>query len=64
MSDFNVGDIVKTNKYYNTQPFGGKPIKKGVILEIQHNEAFDVAVVRNERGRMHEIPARLLIKVK
>lgn len=64
MNNFNTGDLVKTNNYYNTQPFSGNPIKKGVILEMQHNDAFDVAIVRNERGHVHEIPTKFLIKVK
>lgn len=63
MSELNPGDLVKTNEYYNTQPFRGNPIKRGVIMEIQHNEMFDVAVVKNERKHIHEIPVKFLIKI-
>ncbi|ADU27652.1 hypothetical protein Ethha_2135 [Ethanoligenens harbinense YUAN-3] len=64
MTDFAVGNIVKTDMYYNTQPYPHKPIKKGTILEIQSLSNIQVALVRNERGHLIEIPTNHLIKVK
>lgn len=63
MKTFNSGDSVRTTEYYNTQPYGSTPFKKGTVLEIVCNDGFPIASVSDESGRVLEIPVQFLMKI-